>query len=108
MEMRPRLKVSSDRLVKPGIKPTTPSLEVIKLEFILRLKIKQAIIAFYFQSETVLKIYNLNAWTRPRLKVLSERLVKPGIKPTTPGLEVLKLEFILRLKIKQPIIAFYF
>ena len=62
METRPWLKVSSDRLVKPGIKPTTPGLEVIKLELILRLKIKQPIIAFYFESETVLKFYNLEAW----------------------------------------------
>ena len=35
--------------------------EVIKLEFILRLKIKckQPIIALYFESETILKFYNL-------------------------------------------------
>ena len=50
-------------------------LEVIKLEFILRLKIKrndwllvdrcvrkQPIVALYFESKTVLKFYNLEAW----------------------------------------------
>ena len=40
-------------------------LEVIKLEFILKLKIKrvrkQPIIALYFEFETVLKFYNLEA-----------------------------------------------
>ena len=47
----------------------TSGLEVIKLEFILRLKIKRndwllvAIIALYFESEIVLKFYNLNAWS---------------------------------------------
>ena len=50
--MEPRLKVSSDRLVKPGIEPATPGL----------------------QGNT-------------RLKVLSDRLVKPGIEPATPGLQ---------------------
>ena len=34
-----------------------PGLEVIKLEFILKLKI----IALYFEFETVLKFYNLEA-----------------------------------------------
>ena len=38
-----------------------PGLEVIKLEFILKLKIKQPIIALYFEFETVLKFYNLEA-----------------------------------------------
>ena len=52
METRPWLKVSYCRLLKPGIEPTTPGLEVIKLEFILRRKIKQPIIALYFESET--------------------------------------------------------
>ena len=53
----------------------TPGLEVIKLEFILRLKIKnndwlfatrvrkQSIIPLYFEFETVLKFYNLEART---------------------------------------------
>ena len=45
--------------------------------------------------------------TTPWLKVLSGRLMKPGIEPTTPGLEVIKLEFILRLKIKQQIIVVF-
>ena len=49
-----------------------PGLEVIKLEFILRLKIKrndwllvrkQPIIALYFESETVIKFYNLETLT---------------------------------------------
>ena len=58
---------------------TQPGLEFIKLEFILRLKIKrndwllvdtcrqaarvrkQPIIALYFESETVLKFYNFEA-----------------------------------------------
>ena len=62
MEMRPWLKVSYDRLVKPGIEFTIPGLEVIKLKFILRIKIKQPIIALYFESETLLKFYNLKAW----------------------------------------------
>ena len=66
----------------------SPGLEVIKLEFILRLKIKrndwtlvhkQPIIALYFESETVLKFYSLEARSRgsdknrgrsPRLKHL--------------------------------------
>ena len=61
METKPWLKVSSDRLMKPGIEPTTPGLEFIKLEFILRLKIKQPIFAFYLESETLLKFYNLEA-----------------------------------------------
>ena len=55
-----------------------PGLEVIKLEFFFRLKIKrhdwlladtcphavrtQPIIGLYFDSETVLKFYNLEAW----------------------------------------------
>ena len=55
-----------------------PGLEVIKLEFILRLKIKrndgclrtrvrkQPIIALYFESELVLKFYNLEARYRPQ------------------------------------------
>ena len=42
-------------------------LGVIKLEFILRLKIKRndwlPIIALYFESEAVLKFYNLEAWS---------------------------------------------
>ena len=42
-----------------------PGLEVIKLEFSLRLKIKhvrkQPIIALYFESENELKFYNLKA-----------------------------------------------
>ena len=46
-----------------------PSLEVIKLEFILRLKIKRndwlladtPIIAIYFEFETVLKFNNIEA-----------------------------------------------
>ena len=42
-----------------------PGLEVIKLEFMIRLKItrvrKQPIIVLYFESETVLKFYNLEA-----------------------------------------------
>ena len=38
-------------------------LEVIKLEFILKLKIKQPIIVLFFELETVLKFYNLEAWT---------------------------------------------
>ena len=40
-----------------------PGLEVIKLEFILKLKIKrnQPMIALYFEFETVLKFYNLEA-----------------------------------------------
>ena len=52
-----------------------PGLEVIKLEFILRLKIKpmigclrtrvrkQPIIALYFESEVELKFYNLEVWS---------------------------------------------
>ena len=42
--------------------------EVIKLEFILKLQIKrndvrkQPIVALYFDFETVLKLYNLEAW----------------------------------------------
>ena len=44
-----------------------PGLEVIKLEFILRLNIKrvckQPIIILYFESETVFQFYNLEAWT---------------------------------------------
>ena len=58
----------------PNTSPGKPGLEVIKLEFILRLKIKrndcclrtrvckQPLIALYFESETVLKFYNLEAW----------------------------------------------
>ena len=53
-----------------------PGLEVIKLEFILKLKIKgndwlladsvlkQPIIALYFEFENVLKLYNLEARTQ--------------------------------------------
>ena len=52
---------------------SSPALEVIKLEFILKLKIKcniwlladkcpqTAIIALYFEFDTVLKFYNLEA-----------------------------------------------
>ena len=43
----------------------TTGLEVIKLEFILKLKItkrKRPIISLYFEFETVLKFYNLEAW----------------------------------------------
>ena len=49
-----------------------PGSEVIKLEFILRLKIKrydwllankQPIIALYFEFENELKFYNLEAWS---------------------------------------------
>ena len=52
-----------------------PGLEIIKHEFILRLRIKhndwllacgrvckQPIIALYFESENELKFYNLEAW----------------------------------------------
>ena len=54
---------------------TKHGLEVVKLEFILRHKIKhkdwllatrvhkQTIIALYFESETELKFYNLEAWS---------------------------------------------
>ena len=38
-----------------------PGLDVIKLEYILRCVRKQSIIALYFESETVLKFYNLEA-----------------------------------------------
>ena len=56
-----------------------PGLEVIKFEFIIRLKIKamigclgtrvrkQPIIALYFESELVLKFYNLQACPNYRL-----------------------------------------
>ena len=46
-----------------------PGLEVIKLEYSLRLKIKrkQPIIALYFESENELKFYNLEA----RVKLLN-------------------------------------
>ena len=42
----------------------TPILEVIKLEFILKLKIKrkQPISALYFEFETVLKFYDHESW----------------------------------------------
>ena len=47
-----------------------PGLEVIKLEFILKLKIKHndwlladTINALYFEFEPVLKFYNLKAWS---------------------------------------------
>ena len=55
-----------------------PGLEVIKLEYKLRLKIKrnigclrtrvrkQPIIVLYFESENELKLYNLEAWVRCR------------------------------------------
>ena len=47
-----------------GIDQNGPGLEVIKLEFILRLKIKRndwllADIELYFESETVLKFYTV-------------------------------------------------
>ena len=57
----------------PRVDRWGPGLEVINLEFILRLKIKhidwllrthvrkQPIIALYFESQTVLKFYNLEA-----------------------------------------------
>ena len=60
---------------------TITGLEVIKLEFILRLKIKcnewllgdtcpqAAIFALYFESETVLKFYNLAAKLTGSLQV---------------------------------------
>ena len=59
------------------VKPCHPGLEVIKLELILRLKIKrndwllaeQPLIALYFDFETVLKFYNIEARVYPHLKV---------------------------------------
>ena len=47
-------------------------LEVIKLEFILKLKIKrkQPIIELYFELETVLKFYNLRAWLKRMTQTL--------------------------------------
>ena len=60
-----------------------PGLEVIKLEFILRLKIKsndwlladtcvckQPIIALYFESENVLKLYNLETSSLAKAGIL--------------------------------------
>ena len=48
-----------------------PDFEVINLEFILKLKIKrvrkQPIIALYFEFETVIKLYNLEALTLPHV-----------------------------------------
>ena len=68
-----------------------PGLEVIKLEFILRLKIKlndwlladtcpQAAnhCAFCFESENVLKFYNLKAWAY--LELLETTTLKPVLK----------------------------
>ena len=51
-------------MVKKMLKSTySPGLEVIKLEFILELKIKrkQPIISLYFEPENELKFYNLEA-----------------------------------------------
>ena len=39
-----------------------PGLEVIKLEYSLRINCKQPIISLYFESENELKFYNLEAW----------------------------------------------
>ena len=65
---------SASTLIKAFAKQCIPGPEVIKLEFILKLKIKrnqigclrthvrkQPIVALYFEFETVLKVYNLEA-----------------------------------------------
>ena len=59
-----------------------PGLEFIKLEFILKLKIKridwllvrkQPIITFYFEFETVFKFYNLSLTRRKSFTVPDDR-----------------------------------
>ena len=57
METEPQLKVSSDRLVKLGIKPATPGLEVIKFEYSLKLKRNDGLLA----NTNELQFYNLDA-----------------------------------------------
>ena len=69
----------------------------------LRTRVRnQPIISLYFESENELTFYNPEAsidhfWS---IDPGGYNLLKPSVK-TAPGFEVIKLEFILRLKIKR-------